>query len=450
MKQKTMHIAALGLALLSIGGFAQAAVTADEAGKLKNVLTPMGAEKAGNASGTIPAWTGGMKSASGPMVGDVPTNLFPAEKPVAQINSKNVAQYGDKLSSGTKALIAKFPDSFRVDVYPAHRTAAAPDRVYEHTFKNATHCKLKASTYSVEGCFGGVPFPIPKNGAEVFWNAMLRVEAESVEYKFKNIVGTADGARTLATRNDMWLNYPYYYKDGSAEKWSGTHTMMRFSTIAPPFKAGEQLVVNDGIDEADPRQAWQYLVGQRRVRRAPTVAYDTPDFVSSGANYFDEVQGFVGPINRYDWKLIGKQEMYVPYNNNAFVTAKLDDAFVKNHLNPDKLRWELHRVWVVEANVAAGKRHAVPKRRFYIDEDSWVLLMVDGFDVEGKLWRTAQVLPFVVPTIPAVSIKPSVVYNLQANTMSAIQFINDEVYRVVPRKPDSFYTGEAMASSSAR
>ena len=172
--------------------------------------------------------------------------------------------------------------------------------------------------------------------------------------------------------------------------------------------------------------------------------------MSSGANYFDEVNGFVGPLNRYEWKLVGKQELYVPYNNNAFVTSKLDDVFVTNHLNPDKLRWELHRVWVVEAIVTGGKRHAVPKRRFYIDEDSWVLLMSDGYDAEGKLWRTSQVLPFVVPAVPAISIKPSVVYNLQANTMSAIQFFNDETYRVVSRKPDSFYTGEAMASSSMR
>ena len=144
-------------------------------------------------------------------------------------------------------------------------------------------------------------------------------------------------------------------------------------------------MIRDSIDPKNPRQAWQYLVGQRRVRRAPTVAYDTPDFVASGANYFDEVQGFLGHIDRYQWKLVGKREMYIPYNDNGLVTAKLDEAFTKHHMNPDKTRWELHRVWVVEATVAAGKRHAVPKRRFYLDEDSWALTLMDGYDAEGNL-----------------------------------------------------------------
>jgi hypothetical protein len=450
MKQNILKAAIVGISLVATGQAAFAGVATDEAAKLKSSLTPLGGEKAGNKDGSIPEWTGGLKSATGNKVGDVPENPFPGDKPVVQINAKNMAQYAEKLSDGVKALMSKYPETFRIDVYPTHRTAIAADRVYENTFKNATRCKVTASGNSVENCFGGIPFPIPKTGSEVFWNANLRVEPESIEYKFRNFVGTADGARTMATRNEMWLNYPYYFKDGTPESWSKTHTMMRFTTIAPPFKAGEQLVVNDGVDESDPRQAWQYLVGQRRVRRAPTVAYDTPDFVSSGANYFDEVNGFVGPINRYEYKLVGKKELYVPYNENAFVTSKIDDVFVKNHLNPDKVRWELHRVWVVEASVAQGKRHAVPKRKFYIDEDSWVILMADGYDAEGKLWRTLHTLPFAVPAIPAISIKPSVVYNLQANTYSAIQFINEEQYRVVPRKPDSFFSGEAMAASSAR
>jgi len=104
-------------------------------------------------------------------------------------------------------------------------------------------------------------------------------------------------------------------------------------------------VTHDSINVQEPREAWQYLVGQRRVRRAPTVGYDTPDFVASGANYFDEVHGFIGHPDRYDWKLVGKKEMYIPYNDNKFHAEKRDDAFVANHLNPDKVRWELHRVW---------------------------------------------------------------------------------------------------------
>lgn len=431
-------------------GAAHAAVTADEAAKLKSSLTPLGADKAANKDGTIPAWDGGLTQATGAKVGDVPANPFPNDKVVLQITAKNAAQHADKLSEGTLALLKKYPDTFRVDVYQTRRTASAPAYVYDNTFKNATRCKTKDTGWSVEGCFGGIPFPIPKDGAEAAWNMQLRVEAESLSYGFRNMVTSSDGARALATRNDINFQHPYYYKDGSPESWSGEYLMQRFNATEPPFKAGESLVFRDSIDIKNSRQAWQYLVGQRRVRRAPTVAYDTPDFVASGANYFDEVQGFLGAIDRYNWKLVGKQEMYVPYNNNGLVTAKLDDAFTKHHMNADKTRWELHRVWVVEATVAPGKRHAVPKRRFYLDEDSWALTLMDGYDAEGKLWRTTQAYPFVVPAIPAVVIKTVSVFNLQAGTMSTVQALNGETYRVVPRKSESFFTGDAVAADAAR
>ena len=448
---KHLLACAVAAAALASAGAGIAAVAPEEAGKLKSSLTPLGAEKAGNKEGSIPAWEGGFtKADAGPKVGDIPSQLFAADKPVLQVTAANVAQHAAKLSDGTQALLKKYPDSFKVNVYPTHRTAAAPQYVYDNTFANATRCKLAEGGKSVEGCYGGIPFPIPKSGAEVIWNYLLRVEAESITFGFKNLVGSADGSRTLATRNDNHWQHPYYYKDGSPEKWSGEYFIQRFSTTAPPFKAGESLVIRDSIKADNPRQAWQYLVGQRRVRRAPTVGYDTPDFVASGANYFDEVQGFFGHPDRYDWKLVGKQEMYVPYNNNGLVTASEDEAFVKHHVNPDKMRWELHRVWVVEAQVPDGKRHAVPKRRFYFDEDSYSLVMLDGYDAEGKLWRTSQIPPFVVPSVPAVLVKTVVVYNLQAGTMSAVQALNGESYNVVARRPESFFTGDAVAAEAAR
>jgi len=448
MNRNTLNLIVLAAGLVCAS--AQAAVSADEAAQLKSTLTPLGAEKAANKDGTIPAWDGGLKSASGPKVGDIPVNPYPNDKPLLKIDAKNASQHAAKLSEGTQALLKKFPDSFRLDVYPTHRSAAAPAYVYDNTFKNATRCKTKEAGLSLEGCFGGIPFPIPKDGFEVIWNYLLRVEPESVAYGFKNLVTSSDGVRALATRNDNYFQYPYYYKDGSPESWGGEYSIQRFLATEPPYKAGESLVIRDSIDAKNPRNAWQYLVGQRRVRRAPTVGYDTPDFVASGANYFDEVQGFFGGIDRYTWKLVGKQELYIPYNNNNLVTAKVEEAFAKNHINPEKMRWELHRVWVVEATVAAGKRHAVPKRRFYFDEDSWILALMDGYDAEGKLWRTTQVTPFALPSVPAMQMKPVAVFNLQAGTMSVVQALNEETYKVVPRKPDSFFTGDAVAADAAR
>lgn len=449
MKQTMLCATVVALLAASTGAFA--AVTAEEAAKLKSTLTPLGGEKAANKDGSIPAWDGKATVAATPKIGDIPTQVFAGEKPVVQISAKNMTQYADKLSEGTQALLKKYPDTFRVDVYPTHRTAVAPQYVYDNTLKNATHCKTKANGYSVEGCFGGIPFPIPKDGVEAIWNYLLRVEAESTELNFKNIIGTSDGVRTMATHNDQSNQYPFYYKDGSAEKWTGEYWMQRFMTIAPPFKAGESLVIRDSVNVDTTRQTWQYLVGQRRVRRAPTVAYDTPDFVASGANYFDEVMGLMGSPDRYQWKLIGKKEMYVPYNTNGLVTAKEEDAFAKHHMNPDKLRWELHRVWEVEATVAPGKRHAVPKRRYYLDEDTWLVTLMDGYDPEGKLWRTTQVFPYIVPEIPAVVIKPVTVFDLQKGTMSMVQSLNGGTFKVLSkRKSENYFTGDAVAADASR
>lgn len=454
MHKKTV-VCTMALALIAGIQPAWAAVSAEEAGKLKTSLTPLGGEKAGNKDGTIPAWTGGHTGpVAGAKVGDIPVSLFPNEKPVLQITASNMAQHADKLSEGTQALLKKYPDTFRLEVYPTHRTATVPEHVAANTFKNATSCKTAEGGNSIEGCFGGLPFPIPKTGVEVVWNYLLRVEPESIEFGFKNIVGSSDGNHTLATRNDNFFQHPYNYKDGSWETWSkdgkGEYFLQRFSTTAPSFKVGESLVIRDGIDPKTPRQAWQYLVGQRRVRRAPTVAYDTPDFVASGANYFDEVQGFFGHPDRYEWKLVGKREMYVPYNNNELVTAKVSEAYDKFHLNPAKVRWELHRVWEVEGTVVSGKRHAVPKRKYYFDEDTGLMVLMDGYDSEGKLWRTSQMPNFFVPAVPAMLVKQVTVFNLQAGTMSTVQGLNDESYRVVPRKPETFFTGDAVAADASR
>ncbi len=451
MHKKTALCAALAAILLSAQGV-QAAVSTEEAAALGKTLNPLGGEMAGNADGSIPAWTPTLNvPTSGEKVGDIPRKVFADEKAITQISAQNMGQYAEHLSEGTQALLKKYPESFRVDVYPTHRTGVAPQYVYDNTVKNATSCQTKDEGKSLQGCYGGIPFPIPKTGVEVAWNHLLRVENESTDASsFKNIVLTADGSRILATMNDQSNQYPFYYKNGSADTWNGEYFLQRFVTIAPPFKAGESLVTRDSIDVKQARQAWQYLVGQRRVRRAPTVGYDTPDFVSSGANYFDEVMGLWGHIDRFDWKLVGKREMYVPYNANEVVTASMDEAYSTHHLNPDKVRWELHRVWEVQATVAGGKRHAVAKRTYYFDEDSWMILLMDGYDSEGKLWRTTQVTPFVLPSTPMLGLKPAHTFNLQANTMSTSQSLNEAVFKVVERRPETNWTGDAVAAEGVR
>ena len=453
MRRRTF-IGSVIAALYTMSVPALAAISADEVAALKSTLTPLGAEKAGNKEGTIPAWTGGLnKAPAGYKAGDPRPDPFPNEKPVVQITAANMAQYKDKLSDGVQELLRKYPDTNRVDVYPTHRTAAAPQWVYDNTFANATRAKATEGGNNIENAFGGIPFPIPKSGAEVMWNHLLRWRGEAVQIPFRVWVGAADGSRTMAVEAMDNHQLPFYYKDGAVDKFGGEFLLIRQLQTDPPFKAGESILLRDPVDQIGRgRQAWQYLTGQRRVRRAPTIAFDGPDFVSSGQNYFDEVFMFLGSLERYNWKLVGKKEVYVPYNNNRFVNAKTDEAWSKHHLNPDKLRWELHRVWVVEADLAPGKRHAVPKKRFYVDEDSWSVLLVDGYDAQGKLWRTQHAVPFAAPDVPAQVSMTFTVFNLQAGTWMTSLVFNDlkSPYKVVDRRPDSYFTPDALAGAGVR
>jgi hypothetical protein len=442
---------AAAMAAITCAASGWCAVSADEAAKLKSELTPLGAEKGGNKDGSIPAWEGGYTKAPGGWKAGTPRpDPFAADKPLYSITARNVAQYADKLSDGQQALLKKYSD-YRIDVYPTHRSACAPQYVYDDTFKNATRAKSSADGYSIEGAYGGIPFPIPKTGAEVMWNHQLRWQGDSVLYLAGSYV-VSGGKAVLAsvTRNEM--NFPYYFKDGSLETFKGEYWHLYQVTSAPSYKAGETILLRDPVDYVGKgRQAWQYLVGQRRVRKAPTIAYDTPNSVTSGVDFFDEVSLFIGAPDRYEWKLIGKKEMIVPYNMNDFFLHKVDEVLSPNYLNPDFVRWELHRVWVVEASLAQGKRHVIPKKKYYVDEDTWNALLYDGWDAQGQLWHTGMALPFNGFEYPGQMFYPFSIYDLLKGSYQATIFNEQPVqYGRVDRWPESNFTPESMAARGVR
>lgn len=439
-------LATVALALLT-GGSSWAGASASEADKLKSELTPLGAERAGNKDGSIPAWSGGHTTvAAGYKSGPRP-DPFASEKPLYSIDASNMAQYLDKLSDGQQAMLKKYP-SYKIEVYPTHRTAAAPQYVYDNTFKNATRAKTANDGNTLEGAYGGIPFPIPTSGKEAMWNHLLRWGGESVLYVPSTwIVSGGKVALSATTRNEQ--NFPYYYKDGSPETFGGEYWFDYQVTTAPSYKAGETILVRDSVDGTRSRQAWQYLVGQRRVRKAPNLAYDTPDPVTSGIDFMDEVMLFLGALDRSDWKLVGKKEMLIPYNLNGFMSRKADDVLGPDHLN--HVRWELHRVWVVESTVMAGKRHTIPKRRYYLDEDTWAASLYDGWDAQGQLWHTGMALPFVASEFPAVIYHYFAMMDLLKGGYQAT-IANDQAtqYQAVPRYEERNFTPESMASRGVR
>ncbi|HUY04467.1 MAG TPA: DUF1329 domain-containing protein [Rhodocyclaceae bacterium] len=400
MKLQISVLAALVAALVSAPSVA--AVSAADAAQLKTTLTPMGAEKAGDPAHGIPAWTGGYtKVPAGFKQGSVRPDFFASDKPIYTVTSKNMDKYADELTDGVKALLQKYPD-FKLEVYPTHRSAAAPQWVYDNTFKNATRAKLTDNGFGVEGAYGGIPFPIPQNGNEVMWNHRLAWAGESQSAPAKAWMSTADGHISLASGGHQIKYSPYYLKNGDLKSFGGFYQLGLYVQSAPASKAGEAILAQEPVNSAHDRGIWQYLVGQRRVRRAPAVAYDTPDSVTSGIGFFDEAFMQFGPFDHHVYKLVGKKEMLIPYNENRALAAKPEDLVGKHFLNPNLVRWELHRVWEVDATLAPGKRHVVAKRKYYFDEDTWQIILLDGWDADGKLWRTTYTLPLLAPDVPTI------------------------------------------------
>jgi len=449
---KFLSLSLLSLALAS-GSLAHAAVSADQAERLKGELTPLGGERAGNADGSIPAWDGGYTQAPpGYKSGDKRPDPFAGEKPLYSVSAANMGQYADQLAEGTKSLLSKYPD-YRLDVYPTHRSAAAPQWVYDNTFANATRAQLDVATEKVSGAYGGIPFPIPQNGAEVLWNYRLSWQGgDTLNAPFDTWLMTAGGKKVQATRAQFSYQFPYYFEEGSLESFGGKYQWGKLYTELPSSKAGEGLMTHWDVDPSA-RAAWQYLVGQRRVRRAPNIAYDTPDFVTSGVGLFDEAFMIFGPTDRHDLKLVGKKELLVPYNNNRAALAKSDELVQPRFLNPDLVRWEKHRVWVVEATLKSGKRHVVPRRTYYVDEDSWQVLLIDGYDAQGRLGRQIYSLTLLAPDMPALTSQVMWgSYNLDTGAYFLNASSNDlnVQYHKMARPSASFYTPDAMANSSAR
>ena len=388
-----MRLSSLALAvLLSSASTSFAAVPADQAARLGQELTPLGAERAGNAAGTIPAWTGGIaQPPAGYTVGMHHPDPFAADQPLYVVTSENLDQYRDKLTAGSIALLQAYKD-YKVPVYPTHRSAATPERVYQATKANATSATLAHDGAVVDGAIGGIPFPIPQSGLEVMWNHLLRFRGVIAERRISQAAPTRGGSYTLVDFDEEFL-FNYYLPGMTSEKLENTVFYFKQEVKGPPRLAGQILLVRETIDQAkEPRYAWVYNPGQRRVRRAPNIAYDNPGTASDGMRTSDQLDMFNGALDRYTWDIVGKREMIVPYNSYKLHSdqVKYADILKPLHINQDLTRYELHRVWVVEAKLKPGTSHIYSRRTLYIDEDSWQALAVDQYDSHGQLWRVSE------------------------------------------------------------
>lgn len=398
-------------------GTAFSAVNVEDAKKLGTTLTPFGAEKAGNADGSIPAYEGGIspnKLPAGYKKGDDRyVDPYKDEKPLYVINAKNMATYGTNLTEGTKAMMQRYP-SYSIKVFPSHRSVSYPSWVLENTVKNATTAKLAGTVMgdAIAGAapdglpLAGIPFPIPTNGYEVMWNHKLHF-GPAVDHQASSafLVDTGGNINSLPTVDEFFLR-PWYDQTGRLRKEAFNATWGFSARISgPPAAAGTHFLNYYLPDASDGGQkVWFYTPGQRRVRAAPEFNYDIPIASYGGVLGWDELAGFVGRMDRYDFKLVGKKEMHIPYNVYG-ITNQISPkkALDPHHVNADAVRWEKHRVWVVDATLKPSSRHAYSRRTFYVDEDCLCIVSTESYDSSGKLWRVGNILTFPTYDIGGVN-----------------------------------------------
>ena len=428
MKLNKKLLATGVLAASMFAGQAWGAVSAEEAAKLGSSLTPMGAEKAGNG-GEIPPWTGGLTTPPANYKGDgIYVNPFPDEQPKFTIDQSNVDQYKDKLSPGQVAMIKRYDDYF-MPVYETHRTAAYPEAVMEQTIKNATTVELIKDGNGLGNYQSDTPFPIPQNGLEAIWNHITRYRGGSVQRNVGQVTPTESGDFSVVKFQDE-LTWRTYLEDYSPNEDPNVLFYFKQAITAPARLAGNVLLVHETIDQVEePRRAWVYNAGQRRVRRAPQVAYDGPGTASDGMRTSDNFDMFNGAPDRYNWELVGKKEMYIPYNSYKLVDRGLtyDQIIKPGHINQDPTRYELHRVWHVRATLKEGERHIYAQRDFYIDEDSWQASVIDHYDGRGELWRVAEAhaMQFYDQVVPWYAIET--LYDLLSGRYLVLGLTNEEV-----------------------
>ncbi len=445
------HFTLLAAAVvLLLAAPARAGVSAQEAEQLKTTLTPFGAEKAGNKDGSIPAWTGGLTQPVKRVEPRLPPLLFTDEKPTLQIKADNADAQGDKLTEGHKVMLKTYP-GFRIDVYPSHRTFAAPQFFYDQSMRNATQAKLVNSVLT--DYKGGVPFPIPKTGEEVMFNTQWAWRGADRQFTGETWFISSAGKRSLSSALTLSESWPYGYNDRK-DPWDGKlRGTGLVETSAPAYSAGEKTLILGPRDPInDETQGWTYFTGQRRLRKIPNVQYDVPFPFTSGNTNYDDSFGFNGATDRYDWKLAGKKEMFIPYNNNDIAhVADLDKLMGPQYVNPDHVRFELHRVWVIDGTLKQGARHTVPKRRFYIDEDSWNIVGSDQWDGKGQFWKSISLATWVFPEVPVQQPYLHMVYNVQGKSYAVMNTINRAPGTVTFKTvaPD-LYTTQSLERSGVR
>ncbi len=426
---------AVGMTALTLASAQlMAKVTPEEAERLKNDLTPVGAERAGNAEGTIPAWNPNFQvPAEYKGSGNYYPNPYKNDEVLFTITAENMDEYKDKLTPGTQAMFKSYPDTFKMNIYTSRRDGRFSTLAEQEVFENATRSELIEGGNGVTNAFMGFPFPMPKTGIEALWNQMMRVSAHSTDGKYSAMVVYRNGSRLHGRQHTLTYSpfqdvEQHTLESFGADGDKNPRIYQVTKTLMPTRDKGTSYLVHDFINpKLKPRAAWTYIPGVRRVRRAPTINYDSPQGLGN-MQTTDAFLGFNGAPDKYNWKLVGKQEIYIPYNSYDFESPELtyDDVLLQGHANPEHMRYELHRVWVVRGELKDGERHVYKTRDLFIDEDSWQTVYADHYDNRDVLWRTTHINTINAFDVPGIAGRTALYYDLISRDYMAANLLNEE------------------------
>ncbi|MBA4285812.1 MAG: hypothetical protein C0434_09815 [Xanthomonadaceae bacterium] len=393
-------------------------------------LTAVGAEQGGNRDGAIPPYTGGITRSQWPagyQPGQKLADPFPGDRPKFTITAANLAQYASRLSDGHRALFARHPD-YTIPVYETRRTVAFPRAIIDATRANNGRARAPAAD-SLEGAALGFPFPQPKTGVEVLWNHRVRYRGDSALLQYQQAVVSPEGAiRALGNAVFRVLfRYGNVREPGDIERENviayGTFNVARPGS-RPEFVALFHETANS-LKRA--RGIWVLLVNAGKMFRVPPIGYDQPFPETDAIQFIDMVDMYNGLFDRYVWKLTGKRELYIPYNSYRLSDGRYKnrDLLTRGHFNQAGTRYELHRVWVVEASLRPGNSHSFGKRVFYVDEDSWNVVLVENFDPKGSLWRFQEGHLLPLYDVQAAFAVPSLTYDLKSGSYFAERLFSE-------------------------
>jgi len=400
-----------------------------------NELTIIGANAAGNKKNTIPKYTGDkINIPAGWQAGQHYADPFINDDVQFNISSENLSRHESKLALGQKILLQR-NKGYNLPIYQSRRTATYPKFILEGTRYNAKSATLTRGGAGLKNFKQGFPFPKLDKKSQTaalqsIWNHIARYRGGNVERTVVQATVFDNGDFVPVKLYQRYTRTEHLKSTPKVEE--GNVLFYYLDRITSPARlSGTTLLIHETLDQSkEYRRAWLYNQAHKRVRRSPGAAYDTPVPGTYGLKTADSYDMFNGSPDKYQWQYKGKQELYIPYNAYRLASNKLkyQDLLKSSTINADHTRWELHRVHKIEATLKAGQRHIYGKRIFYLDEDSWTIVLAELYDKRGELWRVSEghLINYYDMDLPYFAME--VTYDLLSKRYNVFGLSNEESY----------------------